>query len=112
MRALLALVAIFQVSVAMARPAVDGRLVDCNISNGPDQQVVVTRESEGLKLWELTNTGRWDARALSTAEYQSGILRLRGDEWGSKATLTSEDGAWFYELKGDGVSIQEYADCR
>ena len=111
MRALVALIALFQFSVALARPSGE-RLLDCNIGNGPDQQVVVTKANGDLTLWELTNSGRWDDRALSNAEYASGILSLRGDEWGSKATLTSEDGAWFYELKGDGVSIQEYADCR
>lgn len=85
-------------------------LLDCNTSLGPDQQVTVLDDGE-LTLRELTTSGSQVERALDLAEWESGVLRLRDDGFGSVATLTKDNGDWFLSSTGGGFNEFGFADC-
>jgi hypothetical protein len=92
----------------------DGRrtiLLDCNTALGPDQQVTVLDDGGSLTLRELTTSGAQVERPLDDAEWQSGMLRLRDDGFGSTSMLTKEDGDWFLSSTGGGFNEFGFADC-
>jgi|GEM_PF-6687837 len=88
-----------------------GKLLDCNTSLGPDQQVTVKSDGTSLTLEELTSSGSFEARALSVSEWTSKKLRLRSDELGTKSFLTKSGGEWVLNSNGGGVSETGIADC-
>lgn len=90
----------------------DQKILDCNTSLGPDQQVTVLMTSDGhLKLRELTTSGSMKERALSSEEFESSNLQLRDDGYGSKSRLYKKDGDWYILSEGYGVEEFGYADC-
>lgn len=86
-------------------------VLDCNTSLGPDQQVTVLADGSSLTLRELTTAGSQVERDLDTDEWQTGVLELRDDSFGSTATLTKEDGEWFLRSTGGGFEEFGFADC-
>ena len=87
-----------------------GKLLDCNISFGVDQQVTVISDGSSLTLRELTNTGRTQDRALDIAEWDRRQLYLRS-EYGATTTMTKRDGDWFVRESGAGFEQSGFADC-
>lgn len=87
-----------------------GKLLDCNTSLGPDQQVTVIGDGTKLTLRELTSSGSQIDRTLSMTEWTSEKLALR-DDFGAKATLTKSSGDWVMHSGGGGVSETAIADC-
>lgn len=88
------------------------RILDCNTPAGPNQQVTVVMTKEGkLKLQELTTSGSWIERPLSSEEFESSELRLRDDGYGSISTLYKEEGKWFVYSEGSGVTDFAMAYC-
>jgi hypothetical protein len=88
-----------------------GILLDCNTSLGPDQQVTVIGDGTKLTLRELTTSGSQEDKALTVAAWSAGKLTLRSDEFGTKSTLTKEDGGWVMRSSGGGVNEIGDADC-
>lgn len=88
-----------------------GKLLDCNISFGVDQQVTVISDGSSLTLRELTSSGSQEDRALSVAEWTRKKLDLREDEFGSKTTLTKDGSDWIAHESGAGVEETAIADC-
>jgi len=88
-----------------------GKLLDCNISFGVDQQATVVSDGTSLELRELTNAGALVERALSVTEWASKKLRLRSDQFGSVTTLTKEGADWIARESGGGFSETGVADC-
>ena len=88
-----------------------GKLLDCNISFGVDQQVTVISDGTSLTLRELTDSGSQEDRALSLTEWTNKKLNLRADEFGSKTTLTKEGSDWVARESGGGVNETGDADC-
>ena len=83
-------------------------LLVCNLSFGPDQQVLVRTTANGLILEELTDTGSTKRRPLSEKEFKSQTLQLRIGEPYDSGTLTLQaDGNWLYNLGG----AVGYASC-
>jgi hypothetical protein len=94
-------------SFGLDRKPKNKELLACNLSFGPDQQVVVVSTPDGLILRELTNSGSMLSRDLSQEEWDSGVLQLRTDSPIDSGTLTFENGEWFYDLGG----AAGYAEC-
>ena len=88
-----------------------GKLLDCNISFGVDQQVTVISDGSSLTLRELTDSGSLKDRALDVAEWNREKLNLRGDGFGSKTTLTKSNGDWIAHEIGPGIEETAIADC-
>ncbi len=88
-----------------------GKLLDCNTSLGPDQQVTVKSDGASLTLEELTSSGSFQDRPLSISEWTSKKLKLRSDEFGTKSYLTKSGGDWVLNSSGGGVSETGIADC-
>lgn len=106
------LIALSTLLVSLSAFGLDGKpknkeLLACNLSFGPDQQVVVLSTPEGLVLQELTNAGSLLSRELSQEEWESGVLRLRIDSPIDSGTLTFENREWYYDLGGSAG----YAEC-
>jgi hypothetical protein len=87
-----------------------GKLLDCNTSAGPDQQVTVIGDGTKLTLRELTSSGSRVDRTLSMSEWTSEKLALR-DDFGATATLTKDRGDWVMHSGGGGFSETAIADC-
>ena len=87
------------------------RILDCNTSLGPDQQATVIQSSEGLLLEELTTSGSFVRRPLTSVEWQSKKIRLRDDGFGSVTYLYKTNDGWYVDSKGSGVSEFGVADC-
>ena len=88
-----------------------GKLLDCNTSLGPDQQVTAKSDGAQLTLEELTSSGSFEHRALSVSEWTSKKLRLRSDEFGTKSYLSKDGSDWVLHSSGAGVSETAIADC-
>jgi hypothetical protein len=88
----------------------NGKLLDCNTSFGPDQQVTVIGDGTSLTLVELTTSGSTVTHPLSLAAWSSKKIPLR-DDFGSKSTLTKEAGDWVERTSGGGVNEIGIADC-
>lgn len=87
-------------------------LLDCNTSDGPDQQVTVRKEEDGsLRLIELLISGKQVQRSLSQEEWASGILQLQDGEYGEKTTLNRVVDGWWFESIGLIGRAAGYADC-
>src|SRR5438067_5199922 len=78
------------VAYARATGLVDGgptgKLLDCNTSVGPDQQVTVVGDGSSLTLKELTTSGSEQDRALDASEWAARSFMLR-DDFGSPTTF-------------------------
>ena len=98
-------------SAGMLADLPKGKLLDCNISFGVDQQVTVLSDGAALTLRELTDSGSQEDRALSVAEWNREKLNLRTDEFGSKTTLTKDGADWIAHESGAGVEETAIADC-
>jgi hypothetical protein len=88
-----------------------GKLLDCNTSLGPDQQVTVKSDGASLTLEELTSSGSFEDRPLSLGEWTSKKLRLRSDELGTKSDLAKDGSSWVMRSAGPGISETGVADC-
>lgn len=88
-----------------------GKLLDCNTSLGPDQQVTVKSDGTSLTLEELTASGSFEDRPLSLSEWTNKKLRLRSDELGTKSYLAKDGSDWVMRSAGTGVSETGVADC-
>ncbi len=87
-------------------------LLDCNTSDGPDQQVTVRQEEDGsLTLIELLNSGMQVRRPLSQEEWDSKKLQLHDGPYDAKTTLRQVIDGWVFESKGFGLNSFGYADC-
>jgi hypothetical protein len=110
----LALLLLLSVSVAQAAPL---KLLDCNTSFGPDQEVQVKQDGGKLMLIENTSHGSVVSRELTAAEWNSGVLNLR-EEFGYKTTLTVDKRggrgggqAYIHVTGGDRYNESGPADC-
>lgn len=87
-------------------------LLDCNTSDGPDQQVTVRQEEDGsLTLIELLISGMQVRRPLSQEEWDGRKLQLQDGPYDAKTTLRQVTDGWVFESKGFAVNSFGYADC-
>lgn len=89
------------------------KVLDCNISLGNHQQIMVEENGGELTLMELDSEGILHKRALSQKEFNSGKLQLFTDDFGGKNTFTKlANGEWSYFYKLDSLEIRAIGDCR
>ena len=86
-----------------------GKLLDCNISFGVDQQVTVISDGSALTLRELTDSGATKDRPLALSEWTARSLHLR-TVGGSTTTLAKQGSDWIAHQSGS-ISETEIADC-
>jgi len=98
-------------SISLSAFASRGKvLLDCNLSGGDNQQVVVEQDGAKLYLKELTMRGRWQERTLDESEWASKAIQISA-RFG-QATLRFEDGEWFLTHVEPGFRYMGFADCR
>lgn len=96
------------------------KLLDCNVQ-GPDQQVTVIRDRDGLILKELTNNGSWIERKLSAEEWDARLIRLEMNEPQTELNARNpsyyilqyrkESNRWSYDYRANGWREVGMADC-
>ncbi|PIS09759.1 MAG: hypothetical protein COT73_13035 [Bdellovibrio sp. CG10_big_fil_rev_8_21_14_0_10_47_8] len=85
-------------------------LLNCNVSDGADQQVMVIETNGNLTLRELTMGGRWIERALTAKEWSSKKILLHSAP-GEKTIFAKVGSEWTFHVTGPGYDSYGYADC-
>lgn len=83
-------------------------VLDCNFTAGPLQQAVVELRNGEYTLRELSRSGRWRSRTLTTEELGSKVFQLHDFSLQSPITLSKDQGDWILR---EGADVAVYGDC-